>query len=140
LRTGKPESKVDAVLLESIDSALEVLGTAVKESLLDYLMKEHSISRQEIPKDVEQFTLALRHILGYGSKVIEKIVIRTLVEKCNIPEADAKGKSLAEIIEIAYVRDFTALKHAAPHSAEAALDELDFEHQRARNRRLGSGI
>jgi len=33
----KSESKIDSILLESIDSALEVLGTAVKESLMLYL-------------------------------------------------------------------------------------------------------
>ncbi len=133
MTTGKHDGKVDAILLESIDSALEVLGTAVKESLMLYLMKEHSISRQEIPQDVEQFTLALRHLLGYGSKVIEKIVIRSLVEKCQIPRADVEGKSLADIIQIAARSNSAASKQADPHSAEAALSEV--EHQPSHVRR-----
>ncbi len=133
---GKAESRVDQVLLESIDSALEVLGTAVKESLMLYLMNEHSISRQEIPKDVEQFTLALRHLLGYGSKVIEKMVIRNLVEKCRIPRADVEGKSLAYIIQVAAQNDVAASKQVAPHSAETILDE--FGHQPPQERRSTS--
>lgn len=129
---GKHETKIDQLLMESIDSALEVLGTAVKESLMLYLLKEHSLSRQEIPKDVEQFTIALRHLLGYGSKVVEKIVIRNLVEKCQIPRKSVEGKSLADIIQIA-----SRSNTAAPHSAEAILDE--FGHQLAHARRLRSG-
>ncbi len=133
---GKAESKIDAVLLESIDSALEVLGTAVKESLMLYLLKEHSISRQEIPKDVEQFTLALHHLLGYGFKVVEKIVIRNLVEKCQIPRETVEGKSLADIMQIAARSNVTISKQEAP-PAETALD--DFEHQPSHVRRLRSG-
>ncbi len=135
---GKAESKIDAVLLDSIDSALEVLGTAVKESLMLYLLKEHSISRQEIPKDVEQFTMALHHLLGYGSKVIEKIVIRNLVEKCQIPRADVEGKSLADIIQVAARGNVATSKQAAPHSAEAALDEFEHQPSHVRRLRLGS--
>lgn len=138
MTTGKTDSKVNTILLESIDSALEVLGTAVKESLMLYLMKEHSISRQEIPKDVEQFTLALRHLLGYGSKVIEKIVIRNLVERCEIPRADVEGKSLADIIQIASRADAGSSKHTGPHSAETVLDEFGHQPAHVRRLRLGS--
>lgn len=123
--------------MESIDSALEVLGVAVKESLMLYLLKEHSLSRQEIPKDVEQFTIALRHLLGYGSKVVEKIVIRNLVEKCQIPRESVEGKSLADIIQIASRSNAAAAKQGAPHSAEAIFDE--FGHQPTHDRRLKSG-
>ena len=133
----KSESKIDSILLESIDSALEVLGTAVKESLMLYLMKEHSITRQKIPKDVEQFILALRHLLGYGSKVVEKIVIRNLVEKCQIPRASVEGKSLADIIQIAARSATAESKHEAPHVAESLLD--DFGHQSSHAKRLGAG-
>lgn len=118
----KSRPNVDAVLLDSIDTALGVLGNAVKESLLLYLEKEHQISRQEFPKEVEQFTIALRHLLGYGSKVVEKIVIRNLVEKCEIPKESVTGKSLAEIIRLA--KKDAGSKHAY-HQSNAALDELE---------------
>ena len=49
---------------------------------------------------MDEFLTALRSILGYGARVIEKLVIARLVETNEIPLAEARGRSLADIIAL----------------------------------------
>jgi len=50
---------------------------------------------------MDEFLQALRAILGYGARVIEKLVIARLVETNEITLLDARGKSLGEIVTLA---------------------------------------
>lgn len=49
---------------------------------------------------MDEFLTALHAILGYGARVIEKLVIARLVETNEIPLAEARGRSLADIITL----------------------------------------
>jgi hypothetical protein len=53
-----------------------------------------------VPQRLDEFLTALHSILGYGARVIEKLVIARLVETNEIPLADARGRSLADIIAL----------------------------------------
>src|SRR6266849_3192306 len=90
-------------LIESVDAALGALGTSTKDSVLLYLRKRYSISLEEIPQRMDEFLQALHSLLGYGARVIEKLVIARLVETNEIPLAEARGKNLAEIVSLARI-------------------------------------
>ena len=87
-------------MIESIDAALSALGTSTRDSVLLYLRKKYSISLEEVPQRMDEFLTALYSILGYGARVIEKLVIARLVETNKIPLAEARGRSLADIIAL----------------------------------------
>lgn len=87
-------------MIEAIDAALSALGTSTRDSVLLYLRKKYSISLEEVPQRMEEFLTALHSILGYGARVIEKLVIARLVETNEIPLAEARGRSLADIITL----------------------------------------
>ena len=94
-------TSLDRPLIESIDAALSALGTSTRDSVLLYLRKRFSISLEETPQRMDEFLEALHSILGYGARVIEKLVIARLVETNEIPLADARGRNLAEIVSLA---------------------------------------
>jgi hypothetical protein len=71
---------LDQPLIQSIDAALSVLGTSTRDSILIYLRKKYSMSLQDIPRRMDDFLQALHGLLGYGARVIEKLVIARLVE------------------------------------------------------------
>src|SRR3989442_1451456 len=71
---------LDQSLIESIDAALSALGTSTRDSILTYLRKKYSMSLQDIPQRMDEFLQALNRLLGYGARVIEKLVIARLVE------------------------------------------------------------
>ncbi len=88
---------------DSVDLALGVMGTGVKESIYYYL-KEHSISRDEIPEKLQEFREALRELLGYGVKVLEKLIIKDLARKSGISLSKVEGKDLVEVAELVSYR------------------------------------
>ncbi|HEV2120312.1 MAG TPA: hypothetical protein VGS11_09460 [Candidatus Bathyarchaeia archaeon] len=91
-------TSLDGPLIESIDAALSALGSSTRDSVLLYLHKRYSISLEETPQRMDEFLTALHAILGYGARVIEKLVIARLVETNEIPLDEARGRNLAEIV------------------------------------------
>ena len=73
------------ILLEAIDEALSTLGENVKISIYFHLEAKFSISRQEIPSKIKDFSAALERIFGQASKKLEILIMRCLNEKvhCN---------------------------------------------------------
>ncbi|HZD12339.1 MAG TPA: hypothetical protein VE177_02315, partial [Candidatus Binatus sp.] len=84
----------------SIDAALSAMGPSTRETVLFYLRQKYSITLEEVPRRIEEFLKALRSILGTGARVIEKLVIARLVETNEISLAEARGRSLAEIVSL----------------------------------------
>ena len=99
--TATVGTSLDRPLIESIDAALSALGTSTRDSVLLYLRKRHSISLEETPQRMDEFLQALHSLLGYGARVIEKLVIARLVETNEIPLAEARGRNLVEIVTLA---------------------------------------
>ena len=49
---------------------------------------------------MDEFLQALRALLGYGARVIEKLAIARLVETNEVSLAEARGRNLAEIVNL----------------------------------------
>jgi hypothetical protein len=99
--TATVGTSLDRPLIESIDAALSALGTSTRDSVLLYLRKKYSISLEDTPEKMDVFLQALHSLLGYGARVIEKLVIARLVETNEIPLAEARGRNLTEIVTLA---------------------------------------
>src|SRR6266704_4368188 len=98
--TATVGTSLDRPLIESIDAALSALGTSTRDSVLLYLRKRYSISLEEAPQRMDEFLQALRALLGYGARVIETLAIARLVETNEISLAEARGRNLAEIVNL----------------------------------------
>src|SRR5436309_16048564 len=93
-------TSLDQPLIESIDAALSALGTSTRGSVLLYLRKRYSISLEEAPQRMDDFRQALRALLGYRARVIEKLVIARLVETDGVSLVDVRGRNLAQIVNL----------------------------------------
>jgi hypothetical protein len=98
--TTAVDPSLDQPLIDSIDAALSALGPSTRDSILLYLRKKYSISIEDIPQRMDEFLHALNSLLGYGARVIEKLTIARLIETGEIPLAEARGRSLADIVVI----------------------------------------
>jgi len=73
---------LDDLLVVCIDEALiDLVGSRVREAIYDYLERNHSLSRVEIPRHLNIFLGLLTETFGTGSKIIGKAIIKRLYEK-----------------------------------------------------------
>jgi len=103
--------KFEDVLQDSIDEAFSSLGEAVKTSIYFHLEHKFLITRQDIPRRIEDFSDALERIFGLGAKHLELLIMKNLYEKVNcsyrwegpkwlVP--DLTFKKYVELIRIGY--------------------------------------
>lgn len=93
-------SSIDEALLNSIFSALTVLGSSVIDSILYFEKSKYSIDRDDIPRKVDVFMKGLRDLLGYGGGVVEKLAIRNFAEKCQLTSSQVEGRSLGDLANL----------------------------------------
>ena len=73
---------LDDVLLLCIDEVLlGILGRPPREAIYDYLERNHSLARCDVPNHLEELVGLLEKLFGKGGKTIEKSIIRRLVDE-----------------------------------------------------------
>lgn len=65
--------------------------------IFTFMESKYSISREDIPKKMDKFMESLRGLLGYGGSVVEKMAIKTFLEKIHVPPGEVVGKSLVDL-------------------------------------------
>ena len=66
------------ILIESIDEAFLTLGENAKSSMYFYLETKFAISKQDIPKRIDDFSDALEQIFGMAALQIEILIMKFL--------------------------------------------------------------
>lgn len=93
------KSKVfDELLLSAIDDALLSLGESVKQSIYFHIENKFSVSRNEIPENLEEFQGGLEKIFGTGARFIEILIMKNVHSKIGLPLILKKSVEL-EFIE-----------------------------------------
>jgi len=69
------------VLLESIDEGFDCLGEQAKQAVYFHLKNKYSLSKQDIPYRIEDFTNAIEDIFQMGAKLLEIKIIKILFAK-----------------------------------------------------------
>ncbi len=103
------ESGIDQVLLESIFSALTVLGDSARDSILNFEKSKYSIDPDEIPGKLDGFMKGLRDLLGYGGGVVEKLAIKSFAEKFQLTSSQVSGRSLNDLANLVRQSSLQAL-------------------------------
>lgn len=75
------EEKFSEILVESIDEAFLTLGENAKSSMYFYLKTKFAISKQDIPKRVDDFSNALEEIFGMTARQIEILIMKFLNQR-----------------------------------------------------------
>jgi hypothetical protein len=75
------QQKFDQLLFEAIDEVLSSLGEPVKNHLYNHLENDFSITKNELPQNIEEFSNFLFRIFGSGSRHLEIRFMQTLYAK-----------------------------------------------------------
>lgn len=82
--TSQIEKKFDEYLIESIDEALTSLGAPVKNTVYFQLENNFNIPKDEIPKQIDEFTDILHKIFGLGASRLELKFMKNLYAKIQV--------------------------------------------------------
>jgi hypothetical protein len=98
---GKHKTKkaLDKALLESVDEGLLRLGESVRHAIYWHIEKSYGVKREEVPNKLKDFHEALIRLFGEGSKVIERLIAKSLYEKLNLSFEAHEGLSLMDYVE-----------------------------------------
>jgi hypothetical protein len=97
-KVTKKSGNFDELLLSAIDEALSSLGESVKQSIYFHIENKFSVSRNDIPENLNQFQGGLEKIFGTGARFIEIMIMKNLHAKIGVPLILGKRKQL-EFIE-----------------------------------------
>lgn len=86
--------------MESLDSALGVLGDSVRDLILRFMESKYSISKDDIPTKLDKFMESLHSLLGYGGSVVEKLAMKNFLERIHLPPGETTGKSLVDLAKL----------------------------------------
>ena len=79
-----PQRKFDECLLEAIDEALSSLGEAVKNTVYFQLENSFNMPKNEIPKQIDEFTDIMHKIFGLGASRLEIKFMKNLHSKIKV--------------------------------------------------------
>ena len=71
----------EKVLLESIDEGLGCLGEKTKQAVYLHLKNNYSLSKEDIPYRIEDFTSAIENIFQKGALLLEIKIMKLLFAK-----------------------------------------------------------
>ncbi len=88
------QQKFDQLLVESIDEVLGSLGEPVKNHLYIHLENDFSITKNELPQQIEEFSRFLFRIFGSSANHLEIRFMKTLYSKISADQ-HLEHKSIA---------------------------------------------
>lgn len=78
------QRKFDEFLIEAIDETLSSLGAPVKNAVYFQLENSFSIPKNEIPKQIDEFTDIMHKIFGLGASRLELKFMKNLYSKIKV--------------------------------------------------------
>jgi hypothetical protein len=95
---SKPD--FEKLLLEAVDDGLASIGESSKQAIYFHLERGFNIQKQEIPRKIEAFILAVEKIFGIGANFLEALILKGLYEKTGLKgkEESFKGLTFAETV------------------------------------------
>ena len=71
----------EKALLESIDEGLGCLGEKTKQAVYSHLKNNYSLSKEDIPYKIEDFTAAIENTFQKGALLLEIKIMKVLFAK-----------------------------------------------------------
>lgn len=100
----------DKLLLSAIDEALTSLGESVKQSIYFHIENKFNVSRDAIPRNLEEFQGGLEKIFGTGARFIDILIMKNLHSKIGLP-LKIEGEQLEFVKYVAAARKGFQKKH-----------------------------
>ena len=72
------KNQLDTKIMDAIDESLASFGESVKQVIYFQLENSYHVKKQDIPRKIEEFAVAIEGIFGIGARLIEMKIIETL--------------------------------------------------------------
>jgi hypothetical protein len=93
------------LLLESIDDVLDnLLRRKTREAIYDYLARNYSVARDEIPGNMDKFFQLTEEAFGKGNRTIARCIVKRLFEKLEWKFENIQGFDFYDYLEFARAR------------------------------------
>jgi len=91
--------KFDKILLDVVDQGIrEVFEETAVQFIYNYLERNSSLRREDIPEKIDIFVEGLEEMLGSGAKVIEKLILKNLYSHLGINYQEMEGYRFSDYI------------------------------------------
>ena len=97
-RSGLPETSFNDKILKCIEKGMAPIGESARNAILWHIEKNSQLKLSEIPSNPKLFLDALEKILGPGTPMVEKMIVRQIRSEFDIP---SNIESLVEALKIA---------------------------------------
>lgn len=84
----------EKLLLEAVDDALASLGDSARQAIYFHLEDKFKITKNDIPRRLQDFADGLEKIFGLGARFIEILIMKNLYEKIGQPLEWSESKEL----------------------------------------------
>ncbi len=96
---------LDGLIADSIDHVLsDVLGRKAKEAIYDYIERNYSVAREDIPKNIEPFLTLMEEVFGRGSKTIARCIMKRVWQRLGWEFTDIPGFEFLDYLDAARAR------------------------------------
>ena len=103
--------KFDKILLDVVDQGIrEVFEETAVQFIYNYLERNSSLRREDIPEKIDIFVEGLEEMLGSGAKVIEKHILKNLYSYLGVNYQQREGYKYLDYIreiEVKLSRSYT---------------------------------
>jgi hypothetical protein len=87
-----------SAVLGAVDDGLLVYGEVVRHALYYSVEAKHHVKREQIPDRIEEFREALVELSGYGGRVTERLIAKSLCSRLGLEFPEHKEWSLVEYV------------------------------------------
>ena len=88
-----------SAVLGAVDDGLLVYGEAVRHALYYSVEAKYHVKREQIPDRIEEFHKAIGELCGYGVRVTERLIAKSLYSRLELDIPEHKEWSLVEYVE-----------------------------------------
>ena len=87
-----------SAVLGAVDDGLLVYGEAVRHALYYSVEAKYHVKREQIQDRIEEFHKALVELSGYGGRVTERLITKSLYSRLGLDFTEHKEWSLVEYV------------------------------------------
>ena len=98
--TATRKNEIAEFLVKTLDSGLkEIFGEYAASIIYDYMERNFSLRKDEIPTRIEEFRKGLRKFLSTGAYVVEKAVLKKLYRSYGLEFEEKENYDFEDYLE-----------------------------------------
>ncbi len=109
---SNPQLSFDQLLVEAIDDVLGALGEPVKNYVYSHLENDFSISKSELPQNIEEFSYFLFRVFGSSAHHLEIKFMKALYTKISANQHFKHNSIILKEVDVTFSSYVNALRES----------------------------